>query len=203
MKAYIKVVYSSEGMSPVKVEAIFNDQGFHKMNGQQAFEVEVADAGEYQEKLEALHPLLKGTGIRYMLTSGKPFEGSSSAGPSCHERLEKWRETGIDVDELSDLLDNNVSNFRKRAMEMTAIQVDRIASEKEKELNEKDAKEKAEAIKKRALELLASKEGHTFIELVKASGMEEEELQAMLLDYVEKGKIKAEQKGRHVVYVAL
>ena len=203
MKAYIKVVYSSEGLSPVKVEGIFNDHGFHKMNGHQAFETEVSDAGEYQVKLESLHPALKGTGVRYMLTSGKPFEGSAGAAPSCRERLEKWRDTGIDVDELSDRLENDVENFRKRAMEMAAIQFERIASEKEKELHEKAVKEKAEAIKKRTLELLTSTEGHTFMELVKASGMEEDELQAMLLDYVDKGKIKAEQRGRHVVYVAL
>jgi hypothetical protein len=203
MKAYIKVVYSSEGMSPVKVEGIFNNHGFHKMNGQQSFEVEVADASDYQEKLESLHPALRGTGVGYMLTSGKPFEGSSSVGPSCRERLEKWRDTGIDVDELSDLLENDVNNFRRRASEMTTIQFERIATEKEKELHEKAVKDKAEAIKKRTLDLLTSTEGHTFMELVKSSGMEEDELQAMLLDYVDKGKIKAEQKGRHVVYVAL
>ncbi|MGD0817707.1 MAG: hypothetical protein ABR986_04835 [Methanomassiliicoccales archaeon] len=203
MKAYIKVVYSSEGMSPANVEGIFNDHGFHKVNGQQAFEAEVADAGDYQAKLEALHPALKGTGVRYMLTSGKPFEGSAGAGPSCRERLEKWRDTGIDVDELADLLENDVGNFRRRAAEMTTIQFERIAAEKEKEIREKEAREKAEAIKKRAVDLLTSSEGHTFMELVKASGMEEDELQQMLLDFVEKGKIKAEQRGRHVVYVAL
>jgi hypothetical protein len=203
MKAYIKVVYSSEGMSPVKVEGIFNDHGFHKLNGQQAFESEVADSSDFQEKLESMHSALKGTGVRYMLTSGKPFEGAPGAGPTCRERLEKWRDTGIDVDELADLLENDVSSFRRRAMEMTTIQFERIASEKEKELREKEAREKAEAIKKRALELMASTEGHTFMELVKDSGMEEDELQSMLLDYVDKGKIKAEQKGRHVVYVAI
>ena len=202
MKAYIKVIYSSEGVSPAKVEGIFNDHGFHKVNGQQAFEAEVADAQDYQVKLEAIHPALRGTGIRYMLTSGKPFEGAG-AGPSCRERLERWRDTGIDVDELTDLLENDLANFRRRAAEMTAIQFERIAAEKEKEQQEKLVREKAEAIRKRAVELLTSSEGHTFMELVKASGMEEDDLQQMLLDFVEKGKIKAEQKGRHVVYVAL
>jgi hypothetical protein len=203
MKAYIKVVYSSDGMSPAQVEGIFNDHGFQRMNGQQAFESEVADAGDCQVKLEALHPALKGTGIRYLLTSGKPFEGPASTVPSCRERLEKWRDTGIDVDELSDLLENDVVGFRRRAAEMTGVQFERIAVEKEKEIAEKQAKEKAEGIKKRAMELMTSSEGHTFMELVKASGMEEDEMQAMLLDFVEKGKIKAEQRGRHVVYVAL
>jgi hypothetical protein len=202
MKAYIKVIYSSEGMSPAQIEGIFNDHGFHKLNGQQAFETEVADANDYQAKLASLHPALKGTGVRYMLTSGKPFEGGA-AGPSCRERLEKWRDTGIDVDELADLLESDTVNFRKRAMEMAAIQFERIAIEKEKEIKEKEAKEKAEGIKKRAVDMLTSKEGHTFVELVKISGMEEDELKSMLLDLVEKGKLKAEQRGRHVVYVAL
>ena len=202
MKAYVKVVYSSEGVSPAKVEGIFNDHGFHKVNGQQAFEAEVADAEDSRVKLEALHSALKGTGIRYMLTSGKPFEGTG-AGPSCRERLEKWRDTGIDVDELSGLLEKDIGNFRRRAAEMTTIQFERIAAEKEKELHEKEAREKVEAIRKRAVDLLTSSDGHTFMELVKASGMEEDDLQQMLLDLVEKGKIKAEQKGRHVVYVAL
>jgi hypothetical protein len=202
MKAYIKVIYSSEGVSPAMVEGIFSDHGFHKVKGQQAFEADVADPDEYRVKVEAVHSALKGTGIRYMLTSGKPFEGVGAV-PSYPERLEKWRETGIDVDELADLLENNIGNFRKRAAEMTAIQFDRIAVDKEKELQEKAEKDKVEAVKKHAAELLTSSEGHTFMELVKASGMEEDELQQMLLDFVEKGKIKAEQRGRHVVYVAL
>ena len=203
MKAYIKVVYSSEGMSPAQVEGIFNDHGFHKMNGQQAFETEAADIADFAVKLSALHPALKGTGIRYMITGGKTFDVNNSAVPSCRERLEKWRETGIDVDELADLLETDLVSFRKRALEMTTIQFERIAAEKEKELREKQAKEKAESIKKRTADLLTSKEGHTFIELVIASGMEEEELKQSLLDLVDKGKIKAEQRGRHVVYVAL
>jgi hypothetical protein len=203
MKAYIKVVYSSEGMSPAKVEGIFNDHGFHKMNGQQAFEIEATDLSDFEAKVSVLHPALKGTGIRYMITGGKTFDVTTSTGPSCRERLEKWRDTGIDVDELSDLLERDVDGFRKRAAEMTSIQFERIAVEKEKELQEKAAKEKVEAVKRRAVDLLTSKEGHTFNELVKTSGMEEEELQQMLLDLVDKGKIKAEQRGRHVVYVAL
>jgi hypothetical protein len=203
MKAYIKVIYSCEGMSPIQVEGIFNDHGFSKNVGQQAFETEVADAADLASKLAGLHPALRGSGVRYMLTSGKPFEGTNGAAPSCRERLEKWRETGIDVDELTDLLESDVVGFRRRAAEMASIQIEHIASEMEKELSEKMAKEKAEAIKKRAVDLLTSKEGHTFMELVKSSGMEEDELQQMLLDFVDKGKIKAEQRGRHVVYVTI
>jgi hypothetical protein len=202
MKAYIKVVYSSEGVSPVTVEGIFSDHGFHKVSGHQAFEAEVSNAEEYRVKVEAIHPALKGTGIRYMLTSGKPFEGNGSV-PTYRERMEKWRETGIDVDELSDLLENNIGNFRRRASEMAAIQFERIAAEREKEIQENEDKEKAEAVRKHAVDLLTSKDGHTFMELVKESGMEEDDLQQMLLDLVEKGRIKAEQRGRHVVYVAL
>jgi hypothetical protein len=202
MKAYIKVVYSSDGKSPAKVEGILNDHGFHKVSGQQAFEAEVTDT-DYTANLESLHAALKGTGARYMLTSGKPSEGSSAAVPSCGDRLERWRETGIDVDELSHLLENDTANFRQRAAEMTAIQFERIAAEREKELRDIEAIKKAEAVKKHAIELMTSSDGHTFSELVKDSGMEEEDLQQMLLDLVENGKIKAAQRGRHVVYMAV
>ena len=88
MKAYIKVVYSSDGKSPVKVEGIRNYHGFHKVSGQQAFEAEVTDT-DYTANLESLHAALKGTGARYMLTSGKLSEGSSAAVPSCGDRLER------------------------------------------------------------------------------------------------------------------
>ena len=202
MKAYIKVVYSSDGKSPATVEGTFNDHGFHKVNGQQAFESEVTDAADYQARLESLHAALKGTGARYMLTSGKPFEGSAGSIPSGRERLEKWRDTGIDVDELANLLENDIMNFRQRAAEMTVIQFERIAAEREKELRDIEAIKKAEALKKHAAELMTSSDGHTFMELVKGSGLEEEDLQQMLLDFVEKGMVKAEQRGRHVVYVA-
>jgi hypothetical protein len=202
MKAYIKVVYSSDGKSPANVEGILNDHGFHKVKGQQAYEAEVTEA-DHSANLESLHAALKGTGARYMLTSGKPFEGPSVTVPSCGDRLEKWRDTGIDVDELFHLLESDTGKFRQRAAEMTAIQFERVAAEREKELRDIEAIKKAEAVKKHAIELMTSRDGHTFTELVKDSGMEEEDLQQMLLALVENGKIKAAQRGRHVVYVAV
>jgi polyhydroxyalkanoate synthesis regulator phasin len=44
--------------------------------------------------------------------------------------------------------------------------------------------------------------GQTFHQLAGAVGIDEEMLSQMIDDLVEKGKIKAEQKGRRVVYVA-
>ena len=64
-----------------------------------------------------------------------------------------------------------------------------------------EAKVRGERARATLMEQL--REGRTFHELLKAVPMEEDELSQRLLELVEKGAIRAEQKGRSVVYVAV
>jgi hypothetical protein len=200
MKAYIKVIYSSEGASPDEVERAFKDSGFVRLRGSSVFEIEVKEDSELTEKLGNIHDALRGLEVRYMPSIQVPEEAPSSEIPGYRQRLEKWRTIGIDIDELMELLERDVEEFRSRAMEIWTLQIDRIAEERDREIAELEAKRKLEQARDGIMRELEM-EGRTFHELLTIIDIDTDILSEMLDDLVDKGRIKAEQKGRQVVFV--
>jgi predicted transcriptional regulator len=202
MKAYVKVEYSSGGKSPSEVEKIFVDNGFQKARGTSTFILEVANETELDIKLGELHGALKNSGIMYVPSLGKPTEDMELPLSSAQGRLEKWNEIGANVDELAALLETDVEQFKERALAMATFQIEKIAADREKDLVETEAKRRVEKARDKIVESAMVEGGQTFHQLAGAVGIDEEMLSQMIDDLVEKGKIKAEQKGRRVVYVA-
>jgi predicted transcriptional regulator len=202
MKAYVKVEYSSGGKSPSEVEKIFVDNGFQKARGTSTFILEVANETELDIKLGELHGALKNSGIMYVPSLGKPTEDMELPLSSAQVRLEKWKEIGANVDELAALLETDVEQFKERALAMANFQIEKIAADREKDLVETEAKQRVDKARDKIVESAMVEGGQTFHQLVGAVGIDEEMLSQMIDDLVEKGKIKAEQKGRRVVYVA-
>ncbi|NYT16225.1 MAG: hypothetical protein GKC02_09760 [Methanomassiliicoccales archaeon] len=200
MKAYIKVIYSSEGASPGEVEKAFTEIGFLRLKGSSVFEIDVSEETELSEKLDKLHDALRGLEVRYMSSIQVPEEAPSTEVPSYRQRLEKWRAIGIDVDYLMEALERNIDDFRERAKEIWVAQIDRIADEREREMAELEAKKKLEDAREGILREVEM-EGRSFHELVNTIDIDSEILSDILDDLVEKGRIKAEQKGRHVIFV--
>jgi predicted transcriptional regulator len=202
MKAYVKVEYSSGGKSPSEVEKIFVDNGFQKARGTSTFILEVANETELDIKLGELHGALKNSGIMYVPSLGKPTEDMELPLSSAQGRLEKWNEIGANVDELAALLETDAEQFKERALAMAKFQIEKIAADREKDLVETEAKRRVEKARDKIVESAMVEGGQTFHQLAGAVGIDEEILSQMIDDLVEKGKIKAEQKGRRVVYVA-
>jgi predicted transcriptional regulator len=202
MKAYVKVEYSSGGKSPSEVEKIFVDNGFQKARGTSTFILEVANETELDIKLGELHGALKNSGIMYVPSLGKPTEDMELPLSSAQGRLEKWNEIGANVDELAALLETDVEQFKERALAMATFQIEKIVADREKDLVETEAKRRVEKARDKIVESAMVEGGQTFHQLAGAVGIDEEMLSQMIDDLVEKGKIKAEQKGRRVVYVA-
>jgi len=103
--------------------------------------------------------------------------------------------------ELSGLLEEDPSKFKAAAQEKLDAYLDSIIAERQEEVAAAEAKVMAE--RARAVLMDQLRDGRTFHELLKAVPMEEDELSQRLLELVEKGAIRAEQKGRSVVYVAV
>ncbi|MDD1766147.1 MAG: hypothetical protein LUO84_06835 [Methanomassiliicoccales archaeon] len=202
MKAYVKVEYSSGGKSPSEVEKIFVDSGFQKARGTSTFILEVANETELDMKLGELHGVLKNSGIMYVPSLGKPAEDVELPVSGVQGRLKKWKEIGANVDELAALLETDVEQFKERALSMAKVQIEKIAADKEKDLVETEAKQRVEKAKDKIVESAMIDGGQTFHQLAGAVGIDEELLSQMIDELVEKGKIKAEQRGRRVVYVA-
>jgi hypothetical protein len=211
MKAYIRVMYSSEGRSPAEVFQIMKNLGFHKVKGQPMFEGEVADDPQLNEKLEELHLALKGMELRYLPSLGAPSDDSGNVVCDPHESLKAWGALGIDVNELSLLLETDVQKFRHRAMTLMKEHIEAIVAARERQLEEARkahedklmAMAEKERVDKQAesiQQLLAQEGGVNFHELHGAIKIDADELTELLHDMIDSGKVKAEQKGRRVVY---
>ncbi|HUT27838.1 MAG TPA: hypothetical protein VMW85_07330 [Methanomassiliicoccales archaeon] len=198
MKAYIRVIYSSDGSSPGQIDKVFVGKGFKKVPGIPGYEIEVLNEGEMGGLLEELHSALKGLKVRYIPTLGT-MEGQPSVGYRL--RLSRLRDFNLEPLELSGLLEEDTAKLRAVVQEKVGAYVDSIVAERQEEVQATEEKLMAERARQNLMEQL--KEGRTFHELSKAVPMEEEELSQRLLELVEKGVIRAEQKGRSVVYVAL
>lgn len=198
MKAYIRVIYSSDGSSPGQVDSVFLGKGFRKVPGVPSYEIEVLNEAEMSQLLEGLHAALKGLEVRYIPTLGT-VEGQPTAG--YRQRVAKLRDLNMEPMELSGLLEEDAAKFKAAVHEKLDAYLDSIIAERQEEVAAAEAKVMAERARAMLMEQL--REGRTFHELLKAVPMEEEELSQRLLELVEKGAIRAEQKGRSVIYVAV
>jgi DNA-binding transcriptional ArsR family regulator len=198
MKAYIRVIYSSDGSSPGQVDSAFLGKGFRKVPGVPGYEIDVLNEGEMAQLLEELHVSLKGLEVRYIPTLGT-VEGQPTAG--YRQRVAKLRDLNMEPMELSGLLEKDPGKFKVAVHEKLEAYLDSIIAERQDEVAAAEAKVMAERARVMLMEQL--REGRTFHELLKAVPMDEDELSQRLLELVEKGAIRAEQKGRSVVYVAV
>lgn len=198
MKAYIRVIYSSDGSSPGLVDKVFVNKGFKKVPGTPGYEIDVLNEGELDALVEELHSSLKGQEVRYIPSLGN-MEGQPNVGYRDH--LVRLREFNLEPMEMKGLLDEDPAKFKAMVQEKVGAYADSIIAERKEEIAAAEIKIMAERARQHLMEQL--KEGRTFHELSKAVPMDEEELSQRLLELVEKGVIRAEQKGRNVVYVAL
>jgi len=202
MKSFVKIIYSSAGKFPSEIEAILTSAKFTRVNGTNTFETEVPDEEQALASINALHEVLKGQGVIYEPGFRR---GNEAAGPQggYKERMAKWKDAGLDTEELFDLLKYDVDRFKDRGLEMMRGQLDRVAAEREHEIHEVEAKEKVERAKERLMTAIASEGGQTFSQLALITGLDEDMLTQMLDELVKKGRVAARQSGRRVAYVAI
>jgi len=177
---------------------VFQGKGFRKVPGVPGYEIDVLNEGEMVQLLEDLHMALKGLEVRYIPTLGT-VEGQPTSG--YRQRVIKLRDLNMEPMELSGLLEQDVAKFKEAVHEKLEAYLDSIIAERQDEMAIAEAKIMAERAREMLMDQL--KEGRTFHELLKAVPIEEDELSQRLLELVEKGAIRAEQKGRSVVYVAV
>ncbi len=203
MKAYIKVMHFSGGKSPSEVETTLKDLGFAKVKGTSTFEAEVDDEVAGIERLEKVHQALEGMNVAYTPTLGRPSEQIPEQQTSYLDHMAKWREAGLDVDELSELLQSDPERFKSRGLEMMNAQLERVLIDREKALREKETRERAEKARETILAAVRMEGGQTFHQLAALSKVDEDTLTIMLDDMVKKGKIVARQSGRRVAYIGI
>jgi len=69
MITLVKFQFSSEGLSPLEVLDIVLPLGFRPVVGDYDYAIEYEEHEEYMRLLPRLHEALKGSGVRYELTT--------------------------------------------------------------------------------------------------------------------------------------
>jgi len=202
VKVFVRIEFVSDGRPPSEVEESLRKVGFAQVKGTSTFEAEVPDAQAGKTKLDETHAALRGMGVIYEPSLGRPSETIPGQPMGYQERLAKWKEAGIDSDELMELLQYDVERFKARGLEMMRAQLERVALEREREMREAEAKDRIEKARDRIIASAKVEGGKTIQQLMEVTGLDEEVLTQMLDDLVKKGKLTATQSGRRVAFVA-
>jgi hypothetical protein len=212
MKAYIRVIYSSEGRPPADVTKIMREKGFHKVKGQPLFEGDISDEGELDQKMAALHSALRGMEVRYIPSLGSPADSEGALQIDISNALKGWKEAGLNVEQLGVLLETDPTKFKHEANSQFKGKVDLVMAAREKEIHEAEEKRlqeererelrEAEERKLARITTMFGREGGaTFHQLTEDSGLDADEAGDLIKDMVDNGRLRAVQKGRSVVYV--
>lgn len=152
IKTYIRVELSSEGESPKQIIERMRKLGGVPVVGDYDFEIDLDDDERLFDKLEEIHLALKGSSVRYMLTTRTDADAASVA-RSRHEvthyvdqkpielkkslykaKLERWRDMGLDVSELEELLEKDLTHFKAASKEFLRTHLNHLSVVKDKRI---------------------------------------------------------------------
>jgi hypothetical protein len=148
---YIRVELSSEGETPKQIIERMKSIGAQPVMGDYDFEVPMGDSAKLFDRLEEIHHALKGSKVRYSVsTKSDSLSGSSLAadptggraenGPMELKRhiyrtkLDRWREMGLEVSELEVLLTQDIELFKAASKEFLRTHLDRLSVVRDRHL---------------------------------------------------------------------
>jgi len=150
IKTYIRVDLSSEGESPKQVIERMRKIGAVPVVGDYDFELALNDDERLFDKLEEIHHTLRGSSVRYTVTTRTDVEvdtGSRSRQQVMHyvdqkplelrkslykAKLERWKDMGMDVSELEFLLETDLDKFKVASKDFLRTHLDRLSVIKDK-----------------------------------------------------------------------
>lgn len=200
-KIYLKIVLSSEGEPPKRILERMKKVGALPLVGDLDFELELGPDEKLFDKLDKVHRALKGSRVRYTVTtladSSRPLEGDKEARsvaplvelkPSdvkrsvYREKLDRWREMGLDVSELEALLEEDIDHFKEASKEFLKVHLNHtsVVSDKHPPENQVDGEVLA----------LLTEEGKTIETLATASGYTEDQVTLSLGRLISSGSAK-------------
>jgi hypothetical protein len=148
IKTFIRVELSSEGESPKEVVERMRQIGATPVVGDFDFELDLGDDERLFDRLEDIHHALRGSSVRYSVTTRTDVE--DTVGHRNHvtpivdqkttelkkklyrAKLDRWRELGLDVDELERLLDEDMDRFKVVSKDYLKTHLDKLSVVKDK-----------------------------------------------------------------------
>jgi hypothetical protein len=211
-KVYVKLVLSSEGESPKRIVERMKRIGALPLVGDFDFELALSSDERLFDKLELIHKALKGSRVRYSVTTlaeaCRPLEGDSAARPVApledlkpsdmnkdlyRQKLNRWREMGLDVSELEQLLDTDMPHFKEASKDFLKTHLNNMSVVRDKHPPENQLDGEVLA--------LLDEEGKSIGALSKATGYSEEQVTLSLGRLISSGSASLTGTGKAEKYV--
>ena len=209
IKIFIKVELSSEGESPKEVVERMRPIGATPLVGDFDFELNLGDDERLFDKLEAVHHALRGSSVRYSVTTRTDVEDTGD-GKRNHvtpivdqkatelkrklyrAKLDRWRELGLDVEELDRLLDEDMDRFKALSKDFLKTHLDKLSVVKDKRPTEN-------LIDGEVLSLL-DEQGKTLPDIMSLTGYSEDQVTLCLGRLISAGSTTTEKRGQVEIY---
>jgi lambda repressor-like predicted transcriptional regulator len=206
-KIYVKLVLSSEGETPKRIVERMKRVGALPLVGDFDFELDLTPDERLFDKLDTIHKALKGSRVHYTVTTlaeaSRPLEGDSASRPIApledlkpaenkralyRKKLDRWREMGLDVSELEELLDSDMIHFKEASKDFLRTHLNNMSVVRDKHPSEN-------LLDGEVLALLDDN-GRTIEELSKSTGYSEDQVTLSLGRLISSGSASlTEKKG--------
>jgi predicted Rossmann fold nucleotide-binding protein DprA/Smf involved in DNA uptake len=203
IKTYIRVELSSEGESPKQIIERMRGIGAVPMVGDYDFELRLTEDERLFDKLEEIHRALKGSHVRYIITTRTDAEAEDmvkSKREITHyvgekpvelkkalyrAKLDRWKEMGLDVAELEELLEKDLESFKAASKQFLRVHLDRMIV--------KDKRPADNVIDGHVLAVLDD-QGKSMRAVVQKTGLSEDEVMLSLGRLISSGGVSRVQR---------
>jgi len=209
IKTYIRVELGSEGESPKKVIERMRKIGAVPVVGDFDFELSLREDERLFDRLEEIHKALKGADVRYTITTLTDVEtGTSGRGKRVTHyvdqkpielkkalykaKLERWRDMGLDVGELEEILDSDLERFKTASKDFLRTRLDHMSIVKDRRSDDNEVDGEVLA--------LLDERGISLTDVISATGLSEEQIMLSLGRLISSGSATRVQKGMLELY---
>ncbi len=210
IKTYIRVELSSEGESPKQIIERMRQIDAVPVIGEYDFELNLGEDERLFDKLEEIHHVLRGSGVSYTVTTRNDIDKApinNGTREITHmvdqkpvelrkklyrAKLGRWREMGLDVDELEQLLDEDIDKFKIASRTFLKTHLDSISVVKDKHPPQN-------LIDGEVLSLI-TEEGKTLQDLMALTGYLEDQITLSLGRLISAGSTVLDSSGKIECY---
>lgn len=208
IRTFVRIELSSEGESPKEIVERMRQIGATPVVGDFDFELSLGDNERLFDRLQDVHHALRGSNTRYTVTTRTdiedPGEHKNNVTPLVDQKatelkkklykakLDRWRDLGLDVDELDRLLEEDLDKFKEVSKNFLRTHLDRMSVVKDKHPPEN-------LLDGEVLSLL-DEQGKSIQDLMSLTGYSEAQITLSLGRLISAGSTTRERRGDAEVY---
>lgn len=208
IRTFIRIELSSEGESPKEVVERMRQIGAMPVVGDYDFELSLGDDERLFDRLQDIHHALRGSNVRYSVVTRTDIEevgeirtrvtplvdqkATELKKKLYREKLDRWREMGLDVEELERLLEEDMDKFKEVSKTFLKTHLDNMSVVKDKHPPENQ-------LDGEVLSLL-DEQGKSIPDIMALTGYSENQITLSLGRLISAGSTVTERQGQAEIY---